>query len=236
MSRRDHEHEGGPLVSVVVPTFDEERELPVALDHLASLRGRWEVVIADGGSSDRTAAIARERGVGVIAEGDGRPAQLNAAARATRGEVLVFVHADSRLPAGAYDALCGAIRDPHVVGGNFVLRFTGDDRFAFFMTFFYWLHRRMGRYYGDSSVWVRRDVFERLGGYRPVAFMDDFDFVRRLEAAGPTACLPGPAVTSPRRWRRLGLARTILSWTVLRVAFRLGASPGWVAGFYERVR
>jgi len=226
----------GPLVSVVVPTFDEERELPAVLDHLAALRGRWEVVIADGGSGDRTTAIARERGIRVIAEGDGRPAQLNAAARATGGEILLFVHADSRLPAGAYDAIHAATLDPRLVGGNFVLRFAGNDRFAFFMTLFYWLHRRLRRYYGDSSIWVRRDAFERLGGYRAVPFMDDYDFVRRLEAAGPTACLPGPALTSPRRWRQLGLARTILSWTVLRVAFRAGLHPRWVAAFYGRVR
>ncbi len=85
-------------------------------------------------------------------------------------------------------------------------------------------------------MWVRREAFEALGGYREIAIMDDYDFVRRLEAAGPTACLPGPALTSPRRWRQLGLARTILSWTVLRVAFRARLYPRWVAAFYGRVR
>lgn len=225
-----------PLVSVIVPTFDEERELAGALDHLAGLDGRWEILVADGGSRDRTVAIAGERGVPVIAEGEGRAVQVNAAARRSAGELLLFVHADSRLPAGAHAALSAAARDPRIAGGNFVLRFEGDDRFAFFMTLFYWLHRRFGRYYGDSSVWVRRDVFDQLGGFRPVPFMDDYDFVRRLESAGTTTCLPGPATTSPRRWRKLGLTRTILSWTVLRLMFRLGVRPERLARIYARVR
>ena len=227
---------GLPLVSAIVPTFDEERELAAALDRLAALDGRWEVIVADGGSRDRTVAIARERGVRVIAEGEGRAAQLNAAARAAAGELLVFVHADSRLPAGAYAVLREATGDPLVLGGNFALRFDGNDRFAFFMTLFYRLHRCFGRYYGDSSIWVRREVFDGLGGFAPVPFMDDYDFVRRLEASGPTACLPGPATTSPRRWRERGLIRTILSWTVLRLAFRLGVRPERLARVYTRVR
>lgn len=226
----------GPLISVIVPTFEEERALPGALDRLASLPGRWEVLVADGGSGDGTVEIATARGVRVIAEGEGRPAQLNAAARASGGEVLLFLHADSRLPPGAYASLAEALADPGIVGGNFVLRFDGDDWFAFFMTVFYWLHRRARRYYGDSSVWLRRETFERIGGFRTVPFMDDYDLVRRLEADGRTACLPGPAFTSPRRWRELGLARTILSWTVLRLLFRLGVRPEAVGALYRRVR
>lgn len=226
----------GPLVSVIVPTYDEETALPGTLDRMAALPGRWEILLADGGSRDRTAAIAAERGVRVIAAGGGRAAQVNAAARASRGEILLFLHADSRLPLGAYDALCAALRDRSLIGGNFVLRFDGNDRFAFFLTFLYRLHRRFRRYYGDSSIWLRRETFDEIGGFRPVPFMDDYDLVRRLEAAGQTACLPGPAFTSPRRWRELGLVRTILSWMVLRLLFRLGVRPEAVGALYRRAR
>lgn len=226
----------GPLVSVVIPAFDEEAELPGALDHLAALPGRWEVLVADGGSRDQTVGVARERGARVIAEGGSRAEQMNAAARSARGELLLFMHADSRLPAGAHARLAAAAREPGVVGGNFVLRFTGNDRFSFVLTLTYAVHRFFRRYYGDSSVWVHPEVFDRLGGFRSLPFMDDYDFVRRLEASGRTVCLPGPALTSSRRWRALGVPRTLASWVVLRLMFRLGIRRPRLARLYSRAR
>jgi len=226
----------GPLVSVVIPAFDEELELSGVLGHLAALPGRWELLVADGGSRDQTLRIARDRGVRVVAEGASRAEQMNAAARQADGELLLFLHADSRLPSGAYAGLAAAAREPDVVGGNFVLRFTGDDRFSFVLTLTYVLHRLFRRYYGDSSLWVRREVFERLGGFRPLPFMDDYDFVRRLEASGRTVCLPGPALTSSRRWRALGVPRTLWTWVVLRLMFRLGVRRPRLGRLYSRAR
>lgn len=227
---------GGPLVSVIVPTFDEEDVLPGVLDHVEELAGRWELLVADGGSRDSTAEIARARGVRVVRAPGGRPGQLNAAAREAGGELLLFLHADSRLPAGAYGSLASATADPGLAGGNFALRFDGGDRFARVLSAAYALQRRFGFYYGDSSIWVRRDVFDRLGGYRELEIMDDYDFVRRLEACHRTACLPGPARTSDRRWRRSGLARTLLSWWVIRLAYLAGVPPKRLAGLYRRIR
>ncbi len=227
---------GGPLVSVIVPTFDEEEELPGLLDHLDALAGRWEVLVADGGSRDATLAIAGERGVRIVQAPGGRPGQLNAAARQSSGELLLFLHADSRLPDGAYASLVSAAADLRVGGGNFVLRFDGDDRFARVLTAAYAFQRRFGFYYGDSSVWVTRDLFDRLGGYHELPMMDDYDFVRRLEAAGPTECLPGPARTSDRRWRAMGVPRTLLSWWAIRWLYLAGVSPGRLAPLYRRIR
>lgn len=223
------------LVSVIVPTFDEQAQLPGLLDHLEALPGAWEVLLADGGSRDRTAAIAAERGVRVVASGGGRAGQLNAAARASAGEVLLFLHADSRLPAGAHGALTTAVAGG-AVGGNFALRFDGLDRFARVLTAAYALQRRFGVYYGDSSIWVARPTFDRLSGYRDLPIMDDYEFVRRLERSGPTACLPGPATSSDRRWRTIGIARTLLSWWLIRLAFLAGVPPTRLARLYRRVR
>jgi len=225
------------LISIVVPTFDEQVQLPALFDHLEALPGAWEVVLADGGSRDRTAAIAAQRGARVVAAGGGRAGQLNAAAASASGELLVFLHADSRLPGGAHAALTEAVAGgAGAAGGNFALRFDGGDRFARVLTRVYALQRRFGIYYGDSSVWVTRATFERLGGYRDLPIMDDYDFVRRLERAGPTACLPGPATTSDRRWRTMGIARTLLGWWLIRLAFLAGVSPARLAGLYRRVR
>lgn len=223
---------------MLVPTLDEERELPDLLDHLAGLHGRWEVLIADGGSGDRTVAIARAHPARprVVERGGGRAAQLNAAARAATGEILVFLHADSRLPRDAYASLAQTSRVPAVVGGNFALRFTGDRIFERWLGAVYRLQRRHGFYYGDSSVWVRRETFEALGGYREIPIMDDYDFVRRLQRSGETRCLPGPATTSPRRWRRAGMARTVLAWFVIRWLFVAGVPPQRLAHLYRVVR
>jgi rSAM/selenodomain-associated transferase 2 len=229
----------GPLVSVLVPTLDEERALPALLDHLAALHGTWELIVADGGSRDRTLPIARAHRARprVVERAGGRAAQLNAAARAATGDVLLFLHADSRLPRDAYASLAGAWRStPEVAGGNFALRFDGGGRFERALGAVYRMQRRHGFYYGDSSIWVRREAFDALGGYREIPIMDDYDFVRRLERSGATRCLPGPATTSPRRWRRAGIARTVLAWFVIRWLFVAGVAPQRLARLYRVVR
>ena len=221
-----------PLVSVIVPTLDEEAELPALFDHLDSVDGQWEVLVADGGSRDRTADIAGERGALVVTEGPHRAAQLNAAALRARGDLLLFLHADSRLPADAYRSLAGT----NAAGGNFALRFEGDDRFARMLTRAYALQRRFGFYYGDSTIWMRPATFAALGGYRDLPIMDDYDLVRRLEHDFQTACLPGPALTSPRRWRALGIPRTLVTWWVIRLLFVAGVPAKRLARMYKRIR
>jgi rSAM/selenodomain-associated transferase 2 len=224
----------GPLVSVIVPTFDEEAALPGVLEHVAALDGEWEVIVADGASRDRTVEIARAHGARVVSRGATRAAQLNAAAADAGGELFLFLHADSRLPAGAWASLASVA--PGVGGGNFALRFSGGDLFARVLTAAYALQRRFGFYYGDSSIWVRRSTFEALGGYREIPIMDDYDFVRRLEEGFTTARLPGPALTSPRRWRALGVPRTLLSWWTIRRLYVAGVPAKRLAGLYRRVR
>lgn len=227
-----------PLVSVLIPVLDEERELPSLLDALLLLPGRWEVIVCDGGSSDATLSIADRHPLAplTIAAGGGRPAQLNAAGAAASGDVLVFLHADSRLPRDAYASLAAAWRTAGVVGGNFRLRFDGGGLFERVLGAVYALQRRHGYYYGDSSVWARRDTFDALGGYRALAIMDDYDFVRRLERAGRTLCLPGPALTSARRWRAMGITRTVSSWFAIRWLYLAGIPPGRLIHLYRRVR
>lgn len=223
------------LISVVVPTLDEAAELPSLLDHLAALAGTWEVVVVDGGSRDATVQIAKQHlrcDEVIVATGGGRARQLNAGAAVSRGERLLFVHADSRLPPGAHASVAGSAAR----GGNFALRFDGGDRFSRVLGAVYAMQRRAGFYYGDSSVWARRDAFDELGGFRELAIMDDYDFVRRLERDGDTACLPGPALTSARRWRRQGIPRTVFSWVVIRWLFVAGVAPKRLARLYQRVR
>lgn len=227
----------GPLVSIVVPVLDEAAALPRLLDHLAELYGRFDVVVADGGSIDGSAELARVHPIAPrVVTARGRARQLNAGAEEAAGEALVFLHADTRLPSDAYTSLCAALRDFAVIGGNFALRFDGGDRFSRALGAWYAGQRRLGIYYGDSAIWARRGAFDALGGFRELAIMDDYDFVRRLERRGRTACLPGPAVTSARRWQRIGLGRTIVSWVLIRWLYIAGVPARRLAGLYRLVR
>jgi rSAM/selenodomain-associated transferase 2/rSAM/selenodomain-associated transferase 1 len=222
------------LVSVVVPVLDEAATVPALLDHLASLEGRFEVIVADGGSYDGTPDLAARHPLAprVVRAPQGRAAQLNAGAAAARGELLVFLHADTRLPPSAHRSLGATAAD----GGNFRIRFDGGDRFSRVLGHWYALQRRLGVYYGDSAIWLRRGVFDALGGFRPLPIMEDYDLARRLERGFRTACLPGPATTSGRRWRALGVPRTVLSWVAIRWLFLAGVPPDRLARLYRRVR
>lgn len=228
---------GDPLISIVVPTLDEAAALPSLLDHLGALPGRWELLLADGGSCDGTVAIAEAHplGVRVVGAPPGRARQQNAAAAVAHGAVLVFLHADSRLPTGAYGSLRTALERGRE-GGNFRLRFDGDDRFARALTAWYGVQRRLGVFYGDSTIWVRRDRFLALGGFPEIAIMEDYAIARALVKGGRTTCLPGPATTSSRRWRALGVQRTVASWLVIRWLWLAGVPPDRLAALYRRVR
>ncbi|MDE3132842.1 MAG: TIGR04283 family arsenosugar biosynthesis glycosyltransferase [Acidobacteriota bacterium] len=222
-------------VSVIVPTLDEATELPATLDHLT---GFGEVVIVDGGSSDATCALAAAHPLGprLVHAARSRARQLNAGAAEAGGDVLLFLHADTRLPRKAAACIENALLDAQVVGGNFALRFDGGDRFSSLLGTWYALQRRAGVYYGDSALWCRRDVFDALGGFRDLPIMEDYDFVRRLERTGPTVCLSGPAVTSARRWRRHGIIRTVAAWIVIRWLYIAGVPATWLARLYPVIR
>src|SRR6185437_11434145 len=131
--------------------------------------------------------VVERLGVPLITSTPGRGQQMRAGAAAASGEFLLFLHADSALPRGGLAALMECLdRDPRVPGGNFRVVFDGDTRFARALTVVYSSIRRFALYYGDSGIFVRRTVYEELGGFRPIALMEDYDFVRRLERAGPT--------------------------------------------------
>ncbi len=138
--------------------------------------------------------------------------------------------------ARAHRSLASAWGDAAVIGGNFALRFDGNDLFARVLTVVCALQRRLGYFYGDSSVWVRREAFLALGGFRAIPVMEDYDFARKLGRRGRVARLAGPAGTSSRRWRQLGVARTVLSWTTIRCLYLLGVSPERLANLYRPTR
>lgn len=225
------------MLSVVIPVLDEARRLPGLLDGLRAQDPDCEVIVADGGSDDESVAVAERHGARVIAALRGRGAQLAAGAAATRGEVLVFLHADTTVPAGGLAALRARMADPRVSGGNFRVVFRGGDRFSAWLTRFYAWFRGHGLYYGDSAVFVRRAVYDAIGGIRPVTLMEDYDFTRRLERFGGTVCIEEPPVTtSARRFVGRRPARIVAGWLAIHALYHLGLSPDLLAWLYDSPR
>lgn len=227
------------MISVVIPTLDEAARVPALLRALRTEPVALETVVVDGGSADGTAETARKAGATLVLSAPrGRGQQMAAGAAAARGEVLLFLHADTLFPAGGLVALDRLLRErPEIVGGNFPLLFDGDDAFSRWLTVFYAGIRRLGFYYGDSGIFVRRDVFERIGGVRPIALMEDYDLVRRLRCAGPTVCLTGPPLaTCSRRFEGRRPAAIVFGWVRIHLLYWLGADPERLAALYDSER
>lgn len=223
-------------VSVIIPTLDEAERLPSLIKALEREPELAEIIVADGGSSDATPALAAALGARLVTGERGRGAQLRAGAAVAQGEILLFLHADSVFPAGGLAALCAALdREPRALGGNFLAVFDGDSRFARWLTGFYAALRRFALYYGDSGIFVRRAVYDTIGGFKPMALMEDYDFVRRLERAGPTLRIDTPPlVTSSRKFEGHHPLAIFWGWTVVHLLYWLGAPPERLARRYYR--
>jgi rSAM/selenodomain-associated transferase 2 len=222
-------------ISVVIPAWREADEIAEAVAHARAIGD--EVVVADGQSPDETAAIATRAGARVIAAAKGRGTQLADGARVASGDVLLFLHADARLPPEARRAIERALDSPEVGGGSFLLRFEPETRAARLFTWANDARRRALRiYYGDSAIFVRRSVYEELGGFRPLPIFEDYDFVRRLERQKRTVYVRDVVVrASARRFERAPV-KTLLVWTVLQVLYSAGVSAHRLARLYADLR
>lgn len=221
-------------LTIVVPAFDEATGIAATLDALAPWRaGGHEVVVADGGSRDATVAIATPRADRVIVAPRGRASQMNAGAAVAAGDVLLFLHADSRLPADAAPAIDEAIRAGRR-WGRFDVTIEGRSRMLPVVATAMNLRSRLtGIATGDQGIFVERSLFAEAGGFPPIPLMEDLDLSRTLRRrAGPPACLASRIRTSGRRWDRDGAWRTILLMWHLRAAWSLGADPVRLAKAY----
>jgi len=221
-------------VSVIIPTLDEAASLPLLMARLHQEPELAEIIVADGDSSDGTTAIAERLGARVVMCPRGRGQQLRAGAAAASGDVLLFLHADCVFPAGGLAAIAAALaQNPAAPGGNFTLVFDGESPFARWLTGFYASIRRFGLYYGDSGIFVRRSVYRAMGGIKPIALMEDYEFAGRLERAGPTLRIDNPAlVTSSRKFAGRRAPAIVAGWLVIHLLYALGVSPAHLARLY----
>jgi rSAM/selenodomain-associated transferase 2 len=223
-----------PRLSIIIPAIDEAERLATTLPSLARLRrAGHEIVVVDGGSRDDTRARIGPLVDRVLVAGRGRARQMNAGAAASTGDVLLFLHADSLLPGDTEAAIAGALG--HSCWGRFDVRLWGREwSFRVIEAFMNLRSRLTGIATGDQAIFVEREAFKQVGGYPDIPLMEDVAISRLLKAIARPACLRQRVVTSARRWRVNGIARTVLLMWRLRLAFALGADPGQLARRYER--
>lgn len=225
------------LLSVIIPTLNEEHEIAATLAAVARIGRNVEVIVVDGGSTDRTAEIARANGVHVISSGRGRGLQLHNGAIAANGEIFLFLHADTILPPDAASNIISVLgREPAVIGGNFRIRFDGESFAARFLTWLYPKLRKLGLYYGDSAIFVRATAYSRSGGFRPLPLFEDLDLVNRLKPLGSLVHLPAEVVTSSRRFEGRSFAFTFAKWSIFQALYWAGVDPCILGRLYAPVR
>ncbi len=226
------------MISVIIPVFNECQNIRKCIEGILSEGTGSEIIFCDGGSTDGSPDAVeayRDSCVTLLRTRKGRGTQMNAGASAAGGDILLFLHADTRLDRGWHDAVLRALEDPAVVAGAFSLRI-GNPKWR------YRLIEYMVKYrcrilklpYGDQALFMKRNVFERIGGYRDIPLMEDVEIADRLKGAGRIVILDKGAVTDARRWEKEGWLYTSARNQLIRCLYRIGVDPGKLAGIYYR--
>ena len=223
-----------PALSIVIPVLNEAGAIEATLQALQPLRARGaEVVVADGGSLDSTVALSEPLADQVLSAPAGRARQMNAGAAATRGEALLFLHADTRLPSGS-DHLVRQALQAGAAWGRFDVHISGRPAMLHVVATLMNLRSRWtGIATGDQAIFMTRAAFEQVGGFPDQPLMEDVEISRRLRAMGRPACLRARVTTSGRRWETRGVWRTIFLMWRLRWRYWRGASPQALAEAYR---
>ena len=230
-------------IAVIIPIFNEEAVLPSFLNRLLPLDFE-EIILVDGNSQDRSVEVAQtflnasfQLQHRIISGPKGRAVQMNAGADQTTKDILLFLHADTQLPHNAKPVIEQALSSSHNVGGRFDVRFPQDSGYA-------WMVSRMmnhrsrlsGMCTGDQAIFVRRSVFESMGGFADIPLMEDLEFSSRMKRKGAVVALKDTVMTSFRRWEQQGPLQTIVRMWTLRFLYWLGWDPQRLHQYYSHVR
>jgi len=223
-------------VSVIIPVLDEEKAVRSTVNNARSL-GPEQVLVVDGGSKDATREISERAGATVLLAPRGRACQMNRGAEEATGDVFLFLHADTRLPSSALEDVNSALADPEFVGGRFDVELDGDRWSLRVVGTMINVRSRLTKVAtGDQAIFVRRRIFEELGGFPDIPLMEDIAFCRALKCKGKVACLRSRVITSARRWDEEGLWRTVLKMWTIKLLYLAGVSPMKLKQYYADTR
>ncbi len=222
--------------SIIIPTLNEERTIVGCLTALQAYRGRCEIIVVDGGSADNTVKLCQPLVDKVMVSERGRALQMNAGADCADGKILVFLHADTCLPAKAMDLIEKAINhqqqwgrfDIELIGSHFMLKVVA--------TFMNGRSRLTGIATGDQVIFVKKQLFESVGRYPEIAVMEDIALSKVLKKISLPICLKAKVKSSGRRWEQFGIIKTILLMWSLRLRYFFGADPSTLAVLYRKGR
>ncbi len=221
-------------ISIIIPTFNEEKQIPALCPLTEQVE---EVILVDGGSSDHTVSLAKKLGLRVEKSSPGRAVQLNHGARLAKEKLLLFLHADTRLPTNFHHLINEWSTDTEnpTLCGAFSLAIEGHSPLLYFISWSTNIRSRLLQLpYGDQALFIRRKDFEDMGGFPDIPVMEDFVFIRNVRKKGRIKILPECVTTSGRRWQRLGVFRTTLINQLIILGYYAGMPPEKLACFYRR--
>jgi rSAM/selenodomain-associated transferase 2/rSAM/selenodomain-associated transferase 1 len=222
-------------ISVIIPALNEADYILDTLKHIQSGEN-LEIIVVDGGSTDNTVQLAKDTGAIVIQTPTGRARQMNAGAAAASADLLLFVHADTRLPKKFDVHIRQAMDGAGIAAGAFELRVDSPiSTFRVIERLANWRSRRKQMPYGDQAIFVSASLFQEIGGFRHISIMEDFDLMRRLVKRGRIITLPVAVYTSPRRWLKAGIYKIWFINQIVIIAYLLGVPPVKIGRLYNRL-
>jgi rSAM/selenodomain-associated transferase 2 len=220
-------------ISIVVPVLNESKQITKTLE-IQNRATHVELIVVDGGSRDQTVEFAHSAGARVLRSSPGRAHQMNTGANAATGSILLFLHADTQLPADFDTMIRQALRQSATIAGAFSLKIDAD---LWSLRLVEWGVNQRSRWlqmpYGDQAIFLHTDTFKALGGFPNLPIMEDFELMRQLRQKGTIALLPAAVITSGRRWQTLGVLQTTLINQWIIFAYLLGVSPQRIAHWYR---
>lgn len=220
-------------ISIIIPALNEEGYLEKTLLHTLKLKGKFEIIVVDGGSTDHTQKIAQGfKDIRTLVVGKGRANQMNQWALHAKGEVLLFLHADTLLPQNTYQDITKQLQKPGHIGGSFRLRFNKSHPI---LKFYSWCSLFSLEFftYGDHGIFIKENIFREIEGYKEIPFMEDVEIQKKLRKRGKFKKLKASVLTSGRRFEKAGTLRQLITDVLLVFFYNLGTSPILLKQFYE---